>query len=589
MNAPAYASSDATAPVLSLRQQARLEGVSASTIHRHRQRAAKAQPTATVDLAAAVQALTTAQAQQSALLTRLLGGDTEIRLPKTAKEPKAEKEEKPVAGGTLADPEEAERRVHGRRYILTSAQNNSHVHAGLLASLLTMAKHTGAELLVSAFTYNKNAWNNGSNVTAESADVYYAEELAPYLQPKQAVRLADDLVFCAQLDRLPTSADPLAKLDSYTRSSSGIVGHPRVAAKSMPVMKGEAERTLFSTGCITQRNYVDRLAGQVAAFHHTFAALYVEVDADGTWFARQLVAEESGHFQDLTTVYTPVGTRQARPAGIVWGDIHRKWMEDEIVQACWGQGGILETLRPLTQVKHDVLHFQGRSHHALKDPFLMAEFKRNGDDSVEAEIAGDARFLAETEGPDDCETIIPEANHHTHLRRWLSEADFRSDPVNARFGHYLAYRTHEAIEEGRGAAFNVYEFAVREKAADLQRTRFLGVDESCEVAGIEVGIHGDLGPNGSRGSPKAFRALGKRAVTGHTHTAGIVDGIYTVGVTAALDQGYNKGASSWSHTHCIIYESGKRSLLTMRGARWRGEPLPAAKPRVRVQAGRSAA
>ncbi len=108
-------------PVLSLRAQAQLEGVSPSTVHRHRQRAAKAQPTAPIDLAAAVQALATAQAQQAALLTKLLGGASEIQLPAKAKEQEVAEaeEEKPVSGGHIPSPTPMPVGPGRRRFVVT--------------------------------------------------------------------------------------------------------------------------------------------------------------------------------------------------------------------------------------------------------------------------------------------------------------------------------------------------------------------------------------------------------------------------------------------------------------------------------------
>ena len=93
---------------------------------------------------------------------------------------------------------------------------------------------------------------------------------------------------------------------------------------------------------------------------------------------------------------------------------------------------MLDTLRPQVQVLHDVVHFNDRSHHGLCDPFLQAEHRRTGNDSVEAEIAGDAAFLRSATRADVL-TVLPDANHHGHLRRWLAEADFRADAVNARY------------------------------------------------------------------------------------------------------------------------------------------------------------
>ena len=571
------------APAEPVAVEARRLGVSRITVRDRRLEAAAAAPAPAADLASVVAQLAASQSQTAAILQRMLDGEKgkEIRLPREAR---AEAEPKPLVGGTLDVPEAREVRVRGRRYILSSAQNNSAVHP-VLASLQTMARLTGAEILLSRYTYNRNAWGNGAGIARQSAEVYYAPELEPYLV-SHPVRIADDLIFAAELDRLPTTGDPLSGLDSYTRESSGVVGHPKVAMRSMARMKGEGPRMLYSTGTVTQRNYVDRLAGQKAAFHHVFGALFIEIDDDGAWFARQLIATENGEIQDLDTVYTPTVTRHEAPSAIVWGDIHRRFLEPWMREACWGQGGILDTLKLGVQVLHDVLHFTGRSHHGLKDPFLLAEHRRTGNDSVEAEIRGDAEFLAFASRPGVL-SVLPDANHHQHLRRWLAESDFRMDPVNAGYGHWLAWQMHAAIDTGRIGSWDPYAHAVRHAVPGLESTRFLAVDESYEVEGVELGLHGDRGPNGARGSPKSFRQLGRRAVTGHTHTPGIVDGVWTVGVSGALEQGYNHGPSAWSHTHCLVYPSGKRALITMHGSRWRGAPV--AKPRVRVPAGRAAA
>lgn len=49
--------------------------------------------------------------------------------------------------------------------------------------------------------------------------------------------------------------------------------------------------------------------------------------------------------------------------------------------------------------------------------------------------------------------------------------------------------------------------------------------------------------------------------------------------------GYNKGPSSWSHSHVVTYPNGKRAVVTMRGTRWRA--APARKPRISVRAASS--
>ncbi|CAH2606129.1 conserved protein of unknown function (plasmid) [Rhodovastum atsumiense] len=575
---PASAGASVFGKALSVRKEAAQRGMSKSAVSRERA-AAKARAMAE-ELAALRGQLAASQSRAAAApvaasvataaekpRVRVKAGSAPI-----AAEAPAPKVGKPIAGGTLVPPEARERRARGRRFVLVGAQNNTWAHRDFIESLRVYCDLNGSRLMVSGLPYNRDGWEQPHRLTKEDDSLWYDPLVEPFMSD-ETLWLADSLLWCGKVATPITAADPLSGMESFTRDASGIFPHTKVAMKSLAGMKSHGARFIYTTGCCTQRNYIQRKVGQKAEFHHVFGALAVEVASDGAWFARQLIADEGGRFQDLETVYTPHGARRANVAGIVWGDIHRKHLEGGMFRACWGDGGILDTLHPRWQVAHDVLHFTGPSHHSLKDPFLQAQYYRDGSNSVEHELDGDADFFLGIERP-WCETIVPDANHHCHLRRWLTEADFRKDPANARIGHYLAWRIHEAIE--RGENINIYEVAVREAAerkrkGALKRTRWLLPDESFEVAGVECGLHGDLGPNGARGSPKSFRQLGRRAVTGHTHSAGIVDGVWTVGVTGSLDQGYNKGPSSWSHTHCVIFENGKRQLITMQGDRWRAD------------------
>jgi hypothetical protein len=82
-------------------------------------------------------------------------------------------------------------------------------------------------------------------------------------------------------------------------------------------------------------------------------------------------------------------------------------------------------------------------------------------------------------------------------------------------------------------------------------------------------MHGHLGPNGSRGTPQNLNKVGRRANTGHTHSAGIWNGLYVAGTSSTLDFGYNKGPSSWTHSHIVTYPNGKRTIITVYAGKWR--------------------
>ena len=60
-----------------------------------------------------------------------------------------------------------------------------------------------------------------------------------------------------------------------------------------------------------------------------------------------------------------------------------------------------------------------------------------------------------------------------------------------------------------------------------------------------------------------------RANIGHSHAAGILDGVYQAGTSFKLQLDYNRGPSSWSHSHIVTYESGKRAIITVRDGGWR--------------------
>ena len=467
---------------------------------------------------------------------------------------------KPLAGGVIESPEVRRKKLSGRRFVITSAQNNTHVHRGFLNALYQFCQHRQAELLVSTFVYNKNGFQNGQK---DDENIYYDPELVPFIIDESA-ELADGLVFCGELNILPTASNPLSGFDTYNGEASCIVPHAKVALQSVPTMKHRPAKMLYTTGAVTQRNYIQKKSGQKAEFHHVFGALLVEVDADGDWFCRQLIANDDGVFCDLHEEFGPDGVREAAVEAVNWGDIHVGKLpeggEHVIVD-------ILDTLKPKRQFVHDVLDFEVRNHHAIKDKFHWARMFTDGKDSVLDEIVEVGEFL-NFMGREWCETVVVESNHDLALTRWLRETHTDFDPVNGEFYHLANARMYQGIRE-RDDNFQVMRWALESYGPPLVNVTFLAEDDSYVVKEIEFGMHGHLGPNGARGNPNNLKKVGTKANIGHVHSATIVDGVYAAGVAADLDMGYNKGPSSWSHSHIITYSNGKRAIVTCRGDKWR--------------------
>ena len=92
--------------------------------------------------------------------------------------------------------------------------------------------------------------------------------------------------------------------------------------------------------------------------------------------------------------------------------------------------------------------------------------------------------------------------------------------------------------------------------------RTLSRDESYRVKNWELGQHGDLGTNGSRGSLNQYRTMNTKMVVGHYHSPGRKDGALAVGTSTKLRIGYNSGPSSWAQSHVIIHDDGRAQHIT---------------------------
>lgn len=485
----------------------------------------------------------------------------------------------PIAGGTIASPDEKRVRLGGKRFVFTAAQNNTHLHEDFWRALLDFCAGRDATLYVSAFTYNKAGYRNASGEheiksaasggAAARSELWFDPRLDPFLIAEQ-VKVADDLVFCAELDILPTAATPLESLRSYTGPNSGIIPHAKVHMLSQATMKNEPAKFLYTTGTVTQRNYLERKAGQVASHHHTFGALYVEIDDDGNWFARQLVADDNGVFYDLDTAYGPGWTLPASDMGksyVTLGDIHIEKVDHT---ALAGALDLVDVVRPAGVFIHDLIDFSHRNHHNIKDAhFLVNEYYNGSSRSVEDGLRQGATFLAGLRNRwPEMEIVVVRSNHDQAFDKWLRNTSAFNDPHNAHFWCQANAIKFEGMRSGR--SIDMFRWAMIYTGRDRFETiKFLKEDDSFVRNDIEHGMHGHLGPNGAKGNPKGFRAMGRKSNTAHTHTAGIVDGVWTAGTLSMLDLGYNIGPSSWSHSNIITYPSGKRAIVTQKGSKWR--------------------
>lgn len=462
-----------------------------------------------------------------------------------------------------------------RRYILTSAQNNTHVHVPVFNNLVALADHYDAQMIVGTFTYNQNRYGPMSvkmgKSKAKETRLWYAPEITQYIRD-ESVALAPGLVWCGEMNTLPTATDPLRGFEVYTGRASGIFPHAKVAMRSVASgTASEPTKFNYTTGTLTQRNYVAKRAGLRAQHNHSYGGLLVEVNHDGTWWVRQLCATEDGEIRDLDLrVRDGAVTPGHRVAAITWGDLHTLLLRPRMLDV---MESMLDHLRPKRQFVHDLLLGAVTNHHERKNHH--ERFRRHtlggGWSSLTSELREAARVL-DVIGRDGCETVVVDSNHdRPWLERWLRETDGRDDPENAMLWFELNLALYQSVAQDPTARdFHVLEHAMRALGLD-EDVRFLRADQSYTVTAsrIECGMHGHLGPNGSRGHPRGLSKLGRKGNTCHTHSAGIWDGLYVGGMSCDVDMGYNSGPSSWSQSNIVTYPNGKRSIVTVWDDRWR--------------------
>jgi hypothetical protein len=480
--------------------------------------------------------------------------------------------DKPIASGSYLDHHTNIKKLDKKRYIVTSAQNNTFVHPGFLAALERMADDIDAQIIVGTYSYNTSGFQNLQKGEGE----WFDPKIKDYILD-EPVQLAEGLMWLGELNILPTAVNPLSGLQSYSMGSSAIVPHAKVQLESLPTHKTDPVRMMYTTGSVTKRNYIQKKAGQKASFHHVFGALLVEIDDEGDWFVRQLIADsKTGNFQDLDTLYTSeLKVNNAQVEAINWGDIHVEKLDPSVANASFfGNNNMLDALRPNYQFVHDGIDFESRNHHNIKDPYFRFKMHKNGKDNVRKNIEQFAQFLKQIDRT-NTHTVVVESNHDLALKRWLKEADYKTDPENAIFFLECQLMLYKLIERGddNGSLLGDVLYKVLNNDFHSNAT-FLTQDDSFKICdgsgnGIECGAHGHLGNNGSKGSILSYKQLGTRYNIGHSHAAGIKDGVYQAGVSATLDMGYNQGGSSWSHSHIVTYPNGKRTIITIKNGKWR--------------------
>jgi hypothetical protein len=482
-------------------------------------------------------------------------------------EPKSTKAEKPKPPRLTKVPVIQANLEPGKvhRFIVTAAQDDTPKFEAFWTSLCTYSRFMGASMITCGLTYQKGLFEDHAISTAT-----YDKDVEEYLIVER-IQLTPDLLIICDANVLPTTANPLQGWQTANKGGHVVIPSTRIALESIPRMQDDPPRFAISTGCCTLPSYTPRAAGRKAMFHHTYAALLIEIDIDGECFFHQLVPDEDGAFQHLDRIFDGESmTFGNRVKAITWGDVHHDQLDPAIALSTWGycttekkvvtQASLAGYLQAEYEFVHDTLDFRRRNHHGLHDPHERARINAATNSNVESEVAEAAAFVNAI-SRDGCRTVVVESNHDAAITKWLKNPEGMFDAENAYYWHLLNSVWHREIR-AENDNFNPVHEALR-MAGLADHIDFIGSGESFTILDIEHGLHGDIGVGGSRGTPQQFRRFGRRTSTGHTHSPSIMDGAYVAGLAAKLRQGYNKGPTRCAHAHIVLNPNGKRCMILM--------------------------
>ena len=443
-------------------------------------------------------------------------------------------------------------------YLITAAQNATPIHKATWKSLLQARDFYHAELVVLQGRYKNptSLWTEKNE-----GDEWWDPEVIPYLCSGR-LRLNENLEILGDLKIEWASHSPLVGMDAFTKGRSGIVGHGSRGLRSVATPQHKHPKIMLTTGaCTIDSNYTDSRRGALGSFSHCLGGLIVEIDGD-KFYVRQLDATKQGHFIDLDVEFTPDGVRPAKRAlSVTMGDIHQRWVNPDVVNAVFtAPDSLMKMINPKYQFFHDITDSYARNHHHEDDWITKFAIYKCGIDCVRTEIEDAIRFVNENT-PKNRQSIIVSSNHDRAIAKWLRNADFRYDPVNAEFYLECALRAIKSARKTGGGVTYDDPFISYAKTIARANVRFLEPGESFVLDRVEYSFHGDIGPNGARGTTRNLSKLGVKVTKAHCHIAEIVDACYSVG-TFARKLEYEKGGPS-SHTNSLVvqYSNGKRAII----------------------------
>lgn len=393
--------------------------------------------------------------------------------------------------------------------------------------------------------------------------------------PKQSIVFRDlplnDNVILSTIKMSAKQLQPLTGLRRIgKRSGTVIVASPKQFLEYNTVTnKKQIPRGLTSTGAITKNDYrtemyMSERTSYLAEEDHIYGGIIVEVENGKIFHMRHFrINPKNGSFCDIDKKYHANGKVEKVTAELVQLPDWHVLSTDPQAREVFRQ--VVEAVRPDTMTLEDFFDGITINPHERHNYVSKSRNVAKNLDKLDFELKACRDEIDALCGWAAKSIVMKYGNHEDFLRRYLADGEFMKDPQNK----ILAMKLNIAMEESGKMPF---EFAMRELYGlkDPNKVKFLTVNDSFMVNGIENGAHGHLGKGGSRnpGMPGLEECYGPGNF-GHNHSAAIWRDTYRVGTGTYLQLGYNDGPGAWTQTMLIQHRDGTRQLINNINGKWR--------------------
>lgn len=442
--------------------------------------------------------------------------------------------------------------------LITSAQNKTTINSDMFSNIklyrdyIENTLNKKCEILIIPTRYR-----NPTSIVEDSkavAEDWWEYELDSYLIYGKV--MFGDTLISADSRISPTAKDPLTGYELLANTGHLILPHSKVHFKTLPRLRGDSLRVMCTTGYITNRNYSDSKAGEVAFENHSNSFVVVELKTDDTcYIPRNVKVNKDGSFTDLiydvkNNTVSVIDSSEA----FIWGDLHSEVINSVLYDIT--KQLVKDVFKPKAQVLNDVFDGSTVNPHEEKDLFIKRQKITSGKHLIEEELERTMAVVKEIKSLSE-KTFIIESNHDVFLDRHINSFNWKNDLHNS--PTYLKLSLIQQSVDLRNFG-NLFGYLLSERFGN--DVKYIKMGNSLKIMSYQCGLHGDFGVNGSKGNSKGFNRMNTKMIHAHTHSPMIFNNVTCVGVTCETEQYYNrKGFSSWAYAHSVIHSNGKNQLL----------------------------